>query len=103
MTKVVIKEGSIAVCGRKSCNHLCSRSIYCQAGQERVLLLLGQQRERRESRRQWSVVGQAIEAAVPVFAGSFQKFQQQLAWERKQLEVRRVAVSAPTGSDSGMP
>ena len=85
------------LCGQLQCNRLCTRSQYCQLGQERVRKLLVQQRERRESRRQWSVVGQAIEAAVPVFAGSFQKFQQQLAWERQQLASEQIAIEGEPG------
>jgi len=74
------------LCGRKSCKHLCGRSIYCQAGQERASLLLGQQRQRRETRRQEArKFQQDIENAIPVFAGSFKAFQSQLQWEREQL------------------
>ncbi|HUV52785.1 MAG TPA: hypothetical protein VMW64_06900 [Dehalococcoidia bacterium] len=74
------------LCGQLQCKRLCAKAQYCQLGQERVRKLLAQQRERREARRiQRSGVGQAIEAAISVFAGPFQKFQQQLAWERQQL------------------
>ena len=74
------------LCGRKSCKHLCSRSIYCQAGQERVKLLLSQQRQRREARQQEARnFQQDIEKAIPIFAGSFEAFQSQLKWERQQL------------------
>lgn len=81
-----IKKGvAKGLCGKLECNRLCARAQYCQLGQERVHKLLAQQRERREARHQWSVVGQSIEAAIPVFAGPFESFQRQLQWERQQL------------------
>ena len=85
------------LCGQLQCNRLCTRSQYCQLGQERVRKLLVQQRERRESRRQWSVVGQAIEAAILVFAGSFKAFQSQLQWEREQLASEQIAIENELG------
>ena len=86
------------LCGRKSCNHLCTRSIHCQAGQERVSLLLGQQRQRRETRRQEArKFQQDIEKAIPVFAGSFKAFQNQLQWERKQLASEQIVIEGEPG------
>ena len=82
-----------SLCGRKSCNHLCSRSIYCPAGQERASLLLGQQRQRREARK----FQQDIEKAIPVFAGSFKAFQNQLQWEQKQLASEQIAIEGEPG------
>ena len=86
------------LCGRKSCNHLCVRSIHCQAGRGRASLLLGQQRQRRETRRQeaWKFL-QDIENAIPVFAGSFKAFQSQLQWERKQLASEQIAIENEPG------
>ena len=87
-----------SLCGRKSCNHLCTRSIHCQAGQERASLLLGQQRQRRETRRQEArKFQQDIENAIPVFAGSFKAFQSQLQWEREQLASEQIAIEGEPG------
>jgi len=92
-----------SLCGRKSCKHLCSRSIYCQAGQERVKLLLSQQRQRREARQQEARQQEArkfqqdIEKAIPVFAGSFEAFQRQLKWERQQLAFEQIAIEGEPG------
>ena len=97
------------LCGRKSCNHLCSRSIHCPAGQERVKLLLSLQCQRREAqkfqllffqqrqRREARKFQQDIEAAIPVFAGSFKAFQNQLQWERKQLASEQIAIEGEPG------
>ena len=86
-----------SLCGRKSCSHLCSRSVYCPAGQERASLLLGQQSQRRETRRREArKFQQDIEKAIPVFAGSFKAFQNQILWERRQLPSLPLAVSATT-------
>ena len=87
-----------SLCGQKSCNHLCSRSIYCPAGQERASLLLGQQRQRRETRWQKArKFQQDIEKAIPVFAGSFKAFQYQLQWERKQLASEQIVIEGEPG------
>ena len=86
-----------SLCGQKSCNHLCSRSIYCQAGQERASFLLGQQRQRRETRWQKARKFQDIENAIPVFAGSFKAFQSQLQWEREQLASEQIAIEGEPG------
>ena len=76
-------------------NHLCSWSIHCPAGQERASLLLGQQRQRRETRRQEArKFQQDIEKAIPVFAGSFKAFQHQLQWERKQLAPEQIVIAS---------
>ena len=81
------------LCGQLQCKRLCPESQYCPLGQARVRKLLAQQRERREARRlQRSRVGQSIEAAIPVFAGSFAAFQHQLKWERQQLAEEQIAV-----------
>ena len=86
------------LCGQKSCSHLCSRSIYCQAGQERASLLLGQQRQRRETRWQKArKFQQDIENAIPVFAGSFKAFQSQLQWEREQLASEQIVIENELG------
>ena len=97
------------LCGRKSCNHLCSRSIYCRAGQERVSLLLFLQRQRREAqkfqllffqqrqRRKARKFQQDIENAIPVFAGSFKAFQSQLQWEREQLASEQIVIEGEPG------
>ena len=87
-----------SLCGRKSCNHLCVRSIYCQAGRERASLLLGQQRQRRETRRQeaWKFQ-QDIENTILVFAGSFKAFQSQLQWEREQLAFEQITIEDEPG------
>ena len=87
-----------SLCGQKSCNHLCSRSIHCQAGQERASLLLGQQRQRRETRWQKArKFQQDIENAIPVFAGSFKAFQSQLQWEREQLASEQIVIEGEPG------
>ena len=87
-----------SLCGRKSCNHLCSWSIHCQAGQERASLLLGQQRQRRETRWQKArKFQQDIENAIPVFAGSFKAFQSQLQWEREQLASEQIVIEGEPG------
>ena len=87
-----------SLCGQKSCNHLCVRSIYCQAGQERASLLLGQQRQRRETRWQKArKFQQDIENAIPVFAGSFKAFQSQLQWEREQLASEQIVIEGEPG------
>ena len=87
-----------SLCGRKSCKHLCSRSIHCHAGQERGSLLLGQQRQRRETRWQKArKFQQDIENAIPVFAGSFKAFQSQLQWEREQLASEQIVIEGEPG------
>lgn len=87
------------LCGQLECKRLCSRAQYCPLGQERVRELLGQQRERREARR--LVVGQAIEANVNKFAGSFVAFQRQLWSEHQSLQRQNIqdaiGVATPIG------
>ena len=98
-----------SLCGLESCKHLCSRSIHCQAGQERVKLLLSLQCQRREAlkfqllffqqrqRCEAQKFQQDIEKAIPVFAGSFKAFQNQLQWERKQLASEQIVIEGEPG------
>ena len=78
------------LCGQLQCNRLCSRAQYCPLGQERVRELLGQQSQRRYARK--LVVGQAIEANVNKFAGSFVAFQRQLRSEHQSLQRQNTRV-----------